>query len=201
MRWFGERSLGWVFVTRMIGLISFLIIVVLANILTFYLANPVYQSGVGLLNANFWLLLIIGIIMFVADIFTAFPFPLDLPSPIVRAIGSVFIIAFILRAFEWVDVVTGSNFYQFFWFLSFIVVPLVFLLVLVTGYYEIIRRLFRSGMTNNTGMATPDPTIGTPRAAPNGNGIRSWEEVGVEFRMMVYDILRRFREEIRGDRT
>lgn len=199
MRWFGERSLGWVFVTRMIGIISFLIIVVLANILKFYLANPVYQSGVGLLNANFWLLLIIGIIIFVADIFTAFPFPLDLPSPIIRAIGSVFIIAFILRVFEWVDVVTGSSLYQFFWFLSFVVVPLVFLLVLVNGYFEIIRRLFRSGMTNNAGTATPDPTIGTPRAAPNGNGIRSWEEVGIEFRMMVYDILHRFREEIRGD--
>jgi hypothetical protein len=194
MRWFGEKSLGWVFVTRMIGIISFLIIVVLANILTFYVANPVFQSGVGLLNANFWLLLIIGIIMFVADIFTAFPFPLDLPAPVIRAIGSVFIIAFILRIFEWVDIVTGSNIYQFFWLLSFVVVPVVFILVLVTGYYEIIRRLFRSGMTNGAVPVTPDPTIGTPRAPPADNGIRSWEEVGVEFRMMVYDIIHRFRE-------
>ena len=200
MRWFGEKSLGWVFVTRMIGIISFLIIVVLVNILTFYVANPVFQSGVGLLNANFWLLLIIGIIMFIADIFTAFPFPLDLPSPLVRAIGSVFIIAFVLRVFEWVDTITGSNIYQFFWFLSFIVVPVVFLLVLANGYYEIIRRLFRTGLTNGAASATPDPTIGTPRAAPNENGIRSWEDVGVEFRMMVYDILHRFREEIRGNR-
>ena len=200
MWWFGEKSLGWVFVTRMIGIISFLIIVVLANILTFYVANPVYQSGVGLLNTNFWLLLIIGIIMFIADIFTAFPFPLDLPSPLVRAIGSVFIIAFVLRVFEWVDTITGSNIYQFFWFLSFIVVPVVFLLVLANGYYEIIRRLFRTGLTNGSVSATPDPTIGTPRAAPNENGVRSWEDVGVEFRMMVYDILHRFREEIRGNR-
>jgi len=35
---------------------------------------------------------------------------------------------------------------------------------------------------------------------PNENGVRSWEEVGIEFRMMVYDILHRFREEIRGNR-
>ncbi len=200
MRWFGKTSLGWVFVTRMIGIISFLIIIVLANILTFYVANRVYQSGVELLNANFWLLLIIGIILFVADIFTAFPFPLDLPSPIIRAIGSVFIIAFILRVFEWVDFITGSNIYQFFWFLSFIVVPVVFLLVLVNGYYEIIRRLFRTGMTNGAVSATPDPAIGTPRPVPHDKGVRSWEEVSVEFRMMVYDILHRFREEIRCNR-
>jgi len=184
----------------MIGIISFLIIIVLANILSYYIGNPTYRSGVDLLNANFWLLLIIGIILFIADLFTAFPFPLDLPAPIIRAIGSVFVIAFILRIFEWVDRIAGSNLYQFFWFLSFVVVPVVFLLVLVTGYYEIIRRLFRSGMTNGTAPATPDPTIGTPRMAPPGNGIKSWEEVGIEFRMMVYDIIHRFREEIRGNR-
>lgn len=196
MQWSGERSLGWIFVTRMMGIISFLIIIVLANILSYYIANPTYHSGVDFLNANFWLLLIIGIILLIADLFTAFPFPLDLPAPLIRAIGSVFIIAFILRIFAWVDMVTGSTFYQLFWSLSFIVVPIVFLLVLVTGYYEIIRRLFRSGMTNGMAPAIPDPTIGTPRMAPPDNSIRSWEEVGIEFRMMLYEIIQRFRDEI-----
>jgi hypothetical protein len=200
MQWFGERSLGWVFVTRMIGIIAFLIIVVLANILTYYVASPVFYSGVSLLNANFWLLLLIGIIIFIGDIFTAFPFPLDLPAPIIRAIGGVFIIAFMLRVFEWVDRLTGSNIYQFFYFLSFIVVPVVFILVLITGYYEIIRRLFRSARANGMTPATLDPTIGTPRAAQPDTNVKSWEDVGLEFRMMVYDIIHLFREEIRGDR-
>jgi hypothetical protein len=200
MQWSGERSLGWIFVTRMMGIISFLIIIVLANILSYYIANPTYHSGVDLLNANFWLLLIIGIILLVADLFTAFPFPLDLPAPLIRAIGSVFVIALILRIFAWVDMTTSSNFYQLFWSLSFIVVPIVFVLVLVTGYYEIIRRLFRSGLTNGTAPVTPDPTIGTPRMAPPDNGIRSWEEVGIEFRMMVFEILHRFRDEIQRTR-
>ncbi len=200
MQWSGERSLGWIFVTRMMGIISFLIIIVLANILSYYIANPTYHSGVDLLNANFWLLLIIGIILLIADLFTAFPFPLDLPAPLIRAIGSVFIIAFILRIFAWVDMVTGSTFYQLFWSLSFIVVPIVFVLVLVTGYYEIIRRLFRSGRTNGMAPAIPDPTIGTPRMAPPENSIKSWEEVGTEFRMMLYEIIQRFRDEIRRSR-
>jgi len=200
VQWFGERSLGWVFVTRMIGIISFLIIVVLANILTYYVASPVFYSGVYLLNANFWLLLCIGIILFIGDIFTAFPFPLDLPAPVIRAIGSVFIIAFVLRVFEWVDRLAGSNIYQFFYFLSFVVVPIVFLLVLLSGYYEIIRRLFRSGRANGMVPTTPDPTIGTPRAAQPDNSVKSWEDVGFEFRMMVYDIIHRFREEIQSNR-
>jgi hypothetical protein len=195
MRWFSERSLGWVFVTRMIGIISFLIIVVLANILkSLY---PTCAPSVGFLNDNFWLLLLISIILFIADIFSAFPFPLDLPAPIIRAFGSVFIITFLLAVVHWLDV--SSEIYNLFQIVSFLVVPIVFLLVLATGYYDIIRRLFRSGWTNGMAANTPDPTIGTPRMAPPDNGIKSWEEVGIEFRMMVYDIIHRFREEIRGN--
>jgi hypothetical protein len=197
MRWFHERSPGWVFVTRMIGIISFLIVIVLANILTYYVQNTVYLSGVALLNANFWLLLLIGIILFIADLFSAFPFPLDLPAPIIRAIGSVFMIAFLLRVFEWVDILTGNNIYHFFWLLSFIVVPLVFLLVLAGGYYGILKDLFRSGWANGSAPAVSDPTIGTPKPEGSGNGIKSWEDIHTEFRMMIWDILHRFREEIR----
>ena len=200
MQWSQERSPGWVFVTRMIGIISFLIIVVLANILKFYVQNPIYHSGVGFLNDNFWLLLLIGIILFIADIFASFLFPLDLPAPIIRAIGSVFIIAFTLRVFFWVDQVTGNNIYDFFWLLSFIIVPVVFILVLASGYYEILRRLFRSGRPNGTSPSPPDPMIGTPRPAPAENGSKSWEDLGVEFRLMVWDILHRFREEIHKNR-
>lgn len=196
MRWSHEPSPGWVFVTRMIGIITFLIVLVLANILTLYVGNEIFRSGVIFLNNNFWLLLLIGIILLIADVFSAFPFPLDLPAPIIRAIGSVFIIAFVLRIFSWVDTVTGNNIYSFFWLLSFIIVPLVFILVLASGYYEIIRRLFRSGRLNGSTPAVTDPTIGTPKPEGSGNGIKTWEDVHSEFRMMLWDILHRFRQEI-----
>ncbi len=131
-----QHSLGWVFVSRMIGIICFLIVVVLANILTFYVSNPLYHAGVDFLNLNFWLLILIGIIIFIADIFGALPFPMNLPAPIIKAIGSVFIIAFVLRVFEWVDSATGNNIYHYFWLLSFVIVPVVFIIVLLAGYYR-----------------------------------------------------------------
>jgi len=193
--WEDKRSLGWVFVSRMTAIIIFLIVVVLANILTFYVSNPVYHAGVQFLNTNFWLLLIIGIILFTGDIFRAFPFPLDLPYPVIRAIGSVFIIAFILRIFEWVDGVTANSLYHYFWLLSFVVVPLVFILVLVTGYYEILRELwarskFDQDQVPVAGEVSPGPTL-----KPDTN-VKSWDEIGTEFRLMLYDIIHRFREEI-----
>ncbi len=190
-----KRSLGWVFVSRMIGIIIFLIVVVLANILTFYVSNPIYHAGVQFLNTNFWLLLIIGIILFIGDIFRAFPFPLDLPYPVIRAIGSVFIIAFILRGFEWIDLHTANNMYHFFWLLSFVVVPLVFILVLVTGYYEILCELWARSKfdTDQVRVAGEEPPGTKPRP---DNPVKSWDEIGAEFRLMLYDIIHRFREEI-----
>jgi len=197
MRLGKDRSLGWVFVSRMIGIICFLIIVVLANILTFYVSNPVFHSGVAFLNTNFWLLLVIGVILFTADIFSVFPFPLDLPFPVIKAIGSVFIIAFVLRIFQWVDQITGNNLYHFLWLISFVIVPVVFIIVLITGYYEILCDLSsRARFTSDTATAGAD--VGIPSSPPAARPeAKSWEEIGAEFRLMLYDIIHRFREEIR----
>jgi hypothetical protein len=190
-----NRSLGWVFVTRMMGIICFLIVVVLANILTYYVANPVYHSGVNFINENFWLLILIAIIFLVADLFGAFPFPLDLPAPIIKAIGSVFCIAFILRVFLWVDGVALTSFYQIFWYLSFLIVPLVFLIVLASGYYEIMRQLWWQPRTDEEGQVILQAPLTYPEEEVSD--AKSWEEIAVEFRLMLYDIIHRFRQEIK----
>jgi hypothetical protein len=195
-----NRSLGWVFVSRMIGIICFLIIVVLANILTYYVASPVYHSGVNFINEEFWLLILIGIILLVADLFGAFPFPLNLPAPIVRAFGSVFCIAFVLSVFQWVDLYFNTNLYQFFWVLAFLVVPLVFLIVLATGYFEIMRRLWwQPNLDADSGAKVVHQESFEETEQPESDA-KSWEEIGAEFRMMLYDIIHRFRQEIKKKR-
>jgi hypothetical protein len=192
-----NQSLGWVFISRMIGIICFLIFVVLANILMYYVASPVYHSGVTFINGNFWLLLLIMVIMLVADVFGAFPFPLNLPAPIIRAFGSVFCIAFILSVFQWVDQYFGTNLYQFFWVLAFLVVPLVFLIVLATGYFDIMRRLWWQPILDaDTGAKVVRMEPLEETGAPVSDA-KSWEEIGAEFRMMLYDIIHRFRQEIK----
>jgi hypothetical protein len=181
----------------MIGIICFLIVVVLANILTYYVTGTLYHSAVNFINENFWLLILIGVILLVSDLFGAFLFPLNLPAPIIKAIGSVFCIAFILRVFQWVDAVAATNLYPAFWFVSFLVVPLVFLIVLVTGYFEILRRLWwQPNLDCETGgkVVIQETTDETEQPASD---VKSWEEIGAEFRMMLYDIIRRFRQEIK----
>jgi hypothetical protein len=182
----------------MIGIIGFLIVVVLANILTYYTSDTLYHSGVGFINENFWLLLLIAIILFVGAIFGAFPFPLNLPAPIVKAIGSVFCIAFFLRVFQWVDSVATTNLYPMFWFLSFLLVPLVFLLVLATGYFEIMRQLcWKPPLDRKEDDQVVHESHAEVSPDERLNDVKSWEEIGVEFRLTIYDILHRFRQEIK----
>jgi hypothetical protein len=183
----------------MIGIICFLILVVLAKILeNFTTPGSMYRGVVeGLLFANFWLLLLIAIILLVADMFTAMSFPLNLPGPIIRAIGSVFCVAFVLNVFKWIDSVIGTDIYQIFWLLSFLLIPLIFFIVLLTGYLEIMRRLWRrpkSELEDGAVVIHPDH----PKAEDQPvSDAKSWDEIGAEFRLMLYDVLRKFRQEIK----
>ena len=197
-----KKPLSWVFVSRMIGIICFLIIVVLANILTYYVSNDfrVYHLGVTFLNENFWLLILITVILLAADIFDAFPFPFNLPSPLVRAIGSVFCIAFILRGIQWLDTVAGTNLYTQFWLIlvSLLIVPLIFLIVLTSGYYAILRQLSWQPKIDEVGYDTLVVHDEYQyQASQQVTDAKSWEEIGIEFRLMLFDILHRFREDIR----
>jgi hypothetical protein len=194
-----KKPLSWIFVSRTIGIITFLIIVVLANLLTYYVSNSLYNSSVTFLNENFWLLIIIAVILFVGDVFGVFAFPLNLPGPFISAIGSVFFIFFLLRAIQWVDTIAATNIAAPFLLISFLLVPLVFLIVLVSGYYAILQEL--SWQPEMEGDDSSDTFIGYSEyyesAAHPVTDAKSWEEIGGEFRMMVYDIIHRFREDIR----
>lgn len=185
------------FVLRMIGIITLLIVVVLANILTYYVSSPIYRAGVGFLNENFWLLLLIAIILMAGDVFFAFSFPLNLPAPIIRAIGSVFVIAFMLHIFQWVDLVAATSLYSFVWVLSFVIVPVVFIVVLVSGYFEIMRQLF---WTPRPDLDADETVVHEMKSSPLEDPVsdaKSWEEIGTEFRLVMYDLMHRFRQEIR----
>ena len=196
MRLCRNESLSSVFVLRMIGIITFLIVVVLANILTHYVSSPIYRTGVLFLNENFWLLLLIAIILLVGDIFFASPFPLNLPAPIIMAIGSVFVIAFMLHIFQWVDSVAATNLYSFVWVLSFVIVPVVFIVVLLSGYFEIMRKLFWAPQNDRE---CDNTVVHETKTSPLDETVldaKSWEEIGDEFRLMMYDLMHRFRQEI-----
>jgi hypothetical protein len=194
--------MGWVFATRMIGIICLLIAIVLANILTHYVTSPVFTSGVSFVNDNFWLLILIAVVLMVGDVFGAFPFPFNLPAPIITAFGSVFCIMFILKIFQWIDTIAATTLSPLFVFLSPIIATLVFLIVLASGYFEILRQLWQKSRIEATanGQVVHETSVsGQVSHSPDDTNTKSWEEIAAEFRLMLYDIIHRFRQEIKRE--
>jgi hypothetical protein len=84
-----------------------------------------------------------------------------------------------------------------FWLPSLILIPLLFILVLATGYFEIMHRLWwQPHLDAETGVNIVHQESVEETEQPVSD-VKSWEEIGAEFRMMLFDIIHRFRQEIR----
>jgi len=140
-----RRSVASIILGWLAGLFFMLILLALANWLV-----PLFLSGfpvelLHFLNGSVVVLLLISFLFFLGDLFWAFRFPFDLPAPIPRAIGAVFLLYFLAHLLAFIDVRIASDFY-------FIIEPFmgflygfVFVVVLVVGYIAIFMRLVFGG--------------------------------------------------------
>lgn len=85
-------------------------------------------------------LIAMSAILAIGEIFGALPFPLNLPAPLFNAIGSVFLITFLLRIFELLEKTLDKEL-LFFDRVQFLIYTIVFVAVLVVGYALIFKRL------------------------------------------------------------
>ncbi len=135
----GERkkeSIAEVLVSRVVGIVVFLIVLGILNILAgAYVRIPIFLQVVEFLNANLGLLILISVIFLVGDLFGALPLPLNLPGPIFGAFGAVLLVIFIARFFLFFAGITDLEF--FFVFEKVLALPvylLVFIIALIAGY-------------------------------------------------------------------
>jgi len=104
----GKESVVGVLIARIVGLVVFLILLGILNILAgAYVQTPIFLQIVAFLNANLGLLILISVIFLVGDLFGALAFPLNLPGPVFGAVGAVFLVMFLLRLFSLVGEITG----------------------------------------------------------------------------------------------
>ncbi|PKL63532.1 MAG: hypothetical protein CVV31_00335 [Methanomicrobiales archaeon HGW-Methanomicrobiales-2] len=134
----GERrkeSVFGVLISRVIGLVVFLILLGILNILAGgYVQTPVFLQIVAFLNANLGLLILISVLFLVGDLFGALAFPLNLPGPIFSAVGAVFLVMFLFRLFSLVGEITGVEFFALFETFALPVYLLVVITALIGGY-------------------------------------------------------------------
>jgi len=124
------------------GLLIFLILVGIANILIPIINNSFYTSNIEFMNQNLWIIITFSILFIAGDVFRILKFPFNIPYPLFNSIAAIMLTALFVNAFSWVweliffDLLSVD--------LSVVwVYILVFVLVMVTGYYNIFRAVYR----------------------------------------------------------
>jgi hypothetical protein len=182
-----RRSIIWTLFTTLIGVMAFLALVMALSLLEPSLHNPYFSSLVILLQDNFLYLLIVFLLLMTGQVFDRFTFPFNLPGPLFNAIASVFLVLVMFNVFTWVDSLSGSHFFPNLEVLRILLYFLVFLIVFIGGYFKVFGDL----LTYSRHVER------TKEAAPASPDAKSWDDIGNEFRELVYDLIHRMRDEIR----
>jgi len=179
-----KRSVSGIIISKLISILIFLILLSIANYLIPLISTPEYQKIVWFINDNFGFLVSMSIIFAIGEIFFALPFPFNLPAPFFSATGAVFIVALIGKIFEFIEAFTYGEVSFPFWVISIAIYPIVFLIVFIAGYATIIASFFSPG---HLPPKSKEKMKKEGKAKKGNKNARTWEDVGNEFRNMVYD--------------
>lgn len=123
-----------------IGFILFLLVLGVLNFLLGFIDNAIYRDFVFFLNSNLGLIVLFTLFLTVGEIFSVLIFPLNIPYPLLSAIGSIFLIRFLFNILLFVFEILNINVVAPFNTIYYFVAVIVFLIVLVVGYLNIFRR-------------------------------------------------------------
>jgi hypothetical protein len=184
-----ERLIQYRIISRIIGLIIFIAIMVILNI--YYPSNAIAASIIGFLNDNFLFIIIMSSILLVADIFYSFIIPFSLPAPVFGAIGSIFMVTFIFRIFAFIGTVLQEDVLVYISWVRWIIYPIVFIIVLVSGYASILLHTFQKVPQQSQQTPKKEKIINiTPKKH------KTWNDVSDEFRNMLYDFFHNTRKNV-----
>ncbi len=182
----GKRSLPGVVVSGLIGILIFLVLLVIFGYLASYYHSEVFMGLVALLVNNLGLVLTASVLFIVADIFYTFRFPFSIPGPLLSGLGSLFVVSLLFIILDFFDQAYSLGISVMFLKFRYLIYPLVFFIVIIAGYARILS-------PDSTRCTASEKEARHDTASPP---IRSWDEVGNEFRQAIYDFFHRIREEL-----
>lgn len=137
VKFMGKKSPGVVFIKELLGIVFFLILLGLLNLIADAVGNVTFLNIVEFFNSNIVFLISISVVMMIGALFGAVWFPFNLPSPVFHALGGVMIVHFIFSLFDFL----GGSFFSALWVLYAPALVLVPLIVLVVGYVVIFAKV------------------------------------------------------------
>lgn len=174
-----RKNIFKIILERLLGFVMFFVMLLVINILTIYIPNPLFLQIVQFINSNIILIIGFSIIFFLGEVLHNLIFPFNLPAPIVNVIGAMYLLNFIYSGFTLVDL----SIFELFRSLSFLIYPVVFLSVLVGGYIAIFVRL--------CSIPKSKPKTKKQKKSP------TWDDVEQEIRGFFYDIFSEMRNAVK----
>lgn len=177
-----EKSVMKLILSKLLGLLIFAILIGIINFLTTSIPNQIYISAVAFINSNLVLLVIMIVIFSISEILFELKFPISLPAPVLSAVGSIFLITFLFKIIIFTDVTLGTN-------ASVLISPykeltyiLIFIIVLISGYFSIFHDYGKKQRGEEEEKNEKEKKVK-----------KSWEDVGNEFRLAIFDLLHAIR--------
>jgi hypothetical protein len=169
----GVLSILKVVFSKAISFLVFIIVLMCLNVLIPLVNNLVFTNVVGFLNVNIMILFMSALFMLFAGVFDELSFPLNLPAPLLNAIGSLFIVGFFLKMFYFISQSTPVKVYLYLESVYGLIYLCVFLAVLLAGYLDILHNLPSGGWARRSRVFEKSRKMGEE---PNGDVPEEAEE-------------------------
>lgn len=127
----------WALVSGLFGIVVFLVALLVLKFIAGHMASPFLDGFVSLLFASTPVIIIFSVLFMVADVFSSFPMPANLPFPVFNAVASVLLVAFLISVLQYFDTYFALGFGGALDTLTIILIPLVLVVVLIAGYVAI----------------------------------------------------------------
>ncbi len=144
-RQFGKREDRYRPLSHLVGLIVYLIVLAVLNLLADAYPDSVWHGLVAFLNATVWVVVVLAVINLFADLVLGLPFPTNLPGPVLRAVAAAATAWYVVQLLFEIDRLFGLGVFLALAPFAVILYAAVFLLVLVGESVRLVTAEKRSG--------------------------------------------------------
>ncbi len=197
-----KKSVFFVFFTRLLGFVLFLIILHFANLYFDEVSNPIMFNITQFLLQSLALILTFSVFFGLGASFKEMSFPWPITFPLFDAIGALFFLTFVFQLFSFVDTLLGLTLFSVFSWIAVLIYPLVFIGVLVAGYFGLFTRYagsfgesYYGEFYNEQKTEKKDDFIDLDE---NGKQKKlSWSDIGLEIKKTIFDFFHKIRQDLR----
>ena len=136
-----KKTPFWALVSGLVGIVVFLVALLVLKLIAGHTASPFLDGFVSLLFASTPVIIIFSVLFMVADVFSSFPLPANLPYPVFNAVASVLLVTFLISMLQYFNEYFALGFGGVLDTLTIILIPLVLVVVLIAGYVGIFTGL------------------------------------------------------------